>query len=116
MSVLVACADLMTASRFGHPTEPVQTVRSAEQVLAAVDAGGIALIVLDLQGFAELAPRLREQSPELAIVGFAPHVQEELMDAARAHCTEVLPRGAVVKGFERLVDRHLAEHDGTMAP
>ena len=44
-----------------------------------------------------------------AIIAFAPHVQVELLDKARAHADIVAPRGAVAKALARHVERALAQ-------
>jgi len=43
----------------------------------------------------------------LVVVGFAPHVQVELLESARATCTRVLPRGSVVKRFADVITEAL---------
>ena len=65
------------------------------------------LCLIDLMALPDLPRQLREDGrfPRLPIVGFAPHVHVELLEAAREWCDESLPRGAVVSGFERLVRR-----------
>lgn len=107
-TIIVACSDLMTGSRFSAENHDVVTCRSVEKTLEAVSqcpSDDLEYLLVDLTGFAELPGKIRESSDfiDLKIVAFAPHVREDLLDAARELCDVVLPRGAAVKRFPNLI-------------
>ena len=131
-TVIVACADLMTTSRFETSGAEVdlQCVRTAAAALTAIgvamaesaavavatvtagaESGGVehhVVVVVDLVTCGDLPQLARERfGAELVVVGFAPHVRVDLLEAARATCTRVLPRGSVVKRFADVVARSL---------
>ena len=104
--VVVACSDLMTASRFESSDARVQRCSTEDRALEAVVASPGCTCVIDLLAFPDLAERLHEMrktGPPARILGFAPHVHEELLEAARQWCDSVYPRGAMVKNFARIV-------------
>lgn len=110
--VVLACRDLMTASRLeGSDGLDVRRASSADRAIElALDAAagpGTATVVVDLTAFPELPERLHgvEFAVRPAIVAFAPHVQEHLLDEAREHADVVVPRGAVVKSLATHVRR-----------
>lgn len=104
-TVLLACTDLMTASRLDAAQVDVRTCRDEQALLGALREQPGAIVVVDLQGFPHLPQRLREEGFSGPIAAFAPHVREDLLEQARSHADEVLPRGAVVKRFPDLVER-----------
>jgi hypothetical protein len=94
--VFVFAPDLMDRSRISAAIPHAQFVTAVDQ-LAGVDPEGVVLVDLG-------RPRVLETIPTIAgsVVGFASHVDEALMAAARAAgCAEVLPRS---RFFRRLAD------------
>jgi hypothetical protein len=105
--VIVACADLMTASnlRAGSQLNP-ELIRTPDLVVerVAADPLGCRVVVVDLQTMPDLPRMLRNDAAyEGVIVGFAPHVRTDLIHAARPWVTKVVARGAVVQRFDALV-------------
>lgn len=107
--ILLACSDLMTASRIeaGAGLAEVRTVRSAVALLDAVRGNSDAVVAIDLTAFPDLVSDLRADGapPCAGIVAFAPHVHTELLDAARDVADVVAPRGAAVRSITALADR-----------
>lgn len=101
---IVVCRDLMTTSRFVATGVEVVRCASEEDAIAAARNWPLAPLFIDLQGFPLLPARIRSGlDHQGAVYAFAPHVQVDLIAAARPACTEVLPRGAVIRRFASLV-------------
>lgn len=111
--VLLACRDLMTASRL-ELAEGVDVRRfgDLDSLLQAVLERPDAVVVVDLTAFAEAPGAIRGGvgGDRVAIVAFAPHVHDELLDVAREHADLVVPRGAVMKSLALQVRRAATLH------
>ena len=90
--VVAVVPDLMDRSRLAAPD--VEVVNAGPGALAEVlaarrAAGGVALVVVDLArpGALDAVTGL-----DLPVVGFAPHVDDELLARARAAGVDALPR------------------------
>lgn len=113
LSADLACASKVTAAaeRSGRP---MQTAMSEDSVCQKLAAGGVELVLMDLNtpgpDWKQLVPRLRAASPApLTIVAFGPHVHETRLAAAgQAGCDLVLTRGQ----FHAQVDEILAKYAG----
>lgn len=102
--VVVACPDLMTASRFSAENVDVTVGRTDAQALEHVERGATTCLV-DLAAFPDLPRQLRElHGGTVRIVGFAPHVQMDVLEAGKEFCDLVVPRGAAVKRFAALAE------------
>ena len=94
--VIVFAPDLMDRSRISSALPDAVFVAAVDQL---TQAGPEAVVLVDLR-----RPGVLEAIPTLAatVVGFASHVDEALLVAAReAGCAEVLPRS---RFFRRLAD------------
>lgn len=115
---LLACRDLMTASRLelAEGVE-VRSMGSEERLLELLEQHPNAFVVIDLTAFSDLPERLaRSGAPACAgVVAFGPHVQEELLEAARPHADVVAARGAVVRNLAAQLQR-AAERRASGAP
>lgn len=87
--VIAAVPDLMDRSRLGGATVAVTSVSVGRLAAAVADAERVDLVVVDLSrpGAVEAAAGLG-----LPVVGFAPHVDDTLIAAARVAGIEALPR------------------------
>lgn len=106
-TIIVACADLMTGTNIAASSQhaPIVMRSDVDVVTAVVERGAqIAAVVIDLQTMGDLAQQLRESCDyHGVIIGFAPHVQVDLLQAARPYVTKLLARGAVIQRFDQVV-------------
>lgn len=94
--VVVFAPDLMDRSRISAAVPRARFVTSADRLR---EASPTALLLVDLH-----RPGVLEALPDLSqtVIGFASHVDEGLLHAARAAgCTDVLPRS---RFFRRLAE------------
>jgi hypothetical protein len=90
--------DLMDRSRLAGAAEVTFVASAAELAGAAADAD-IAVLDLSRPGALDAARDL-----PVRVIGFAPHVERELLDAATAAgCDEVLPRSAFFRRIGELL-------------
>ncbi len=106
-SIILACADLMTGTNIAVSSAHGPTVlRTPADVVTAVHDHGASIdaIVIDLQTMGDLARQLREDAGYGGvIIGFAPHVQVEMLQAARPFVNKLQARGAVIQRFDEIV-------------
>lgn len=108
----VLCPDIMTASRFVSTDEVevlhARTLAAAQRLAQASERPSHARVwLVDGSAFAQQIPELRTMVGRDPIVGFAPHVAEQLLKELSATCDRVVVRGAAVKSYPTLV-RELA--------
>jgi CheY-like chemotaxis protein len=113
MTVVYLTNDLMFLSRAtgagAQAGITVRGVRSSDELLGQVEAGGTDLILVDLSlpqlDLAALMNRLHGlevQAPR--VVAYAPHVHVERLKAARqAGCDQVLTRGQFNKRLDQIL-------------
>jgi CheY-like chemotaxis protein len=103
--ILVAVDDMFFAAKIIGAAEqagkPIERLKSAEAIYQAVQAGGIQLLVIDLNAAkfdaVQVIEWLKGQSlyQPIPIIGFLSHVQVDLKHRAEAAgCDRVLPRSA----------------------
>ena len=102
MRAALVVKDLMTRSRLQEAAAAagyeVAAMREVPAVtLEAGDAPDLLIVDLDLPGALQGATAWQAAHPEARVVGFAFHVEEELIAAARAAGIEVLPHGATAR-------------------
>ena len=94
--VFVYAPDLMDRSRISAALPHAQFLKSVDD-LSSTAAGAVVLVDLGRSGVLDAIPTITG-----SVVGFASHVDDALMAAARdAGCAEVLPRS---RFFRRLTD------------
>lgn len=103
MRAIYLTSDLFFSSRIvslarqlGWEIQMVGNIAAAMQRAAVAD--GVDLLLIDLQHtlgeLAELVPQLRQQHPQIRVIAYGPHVDEQLLAKARAAgCDQVLTRG-----------------------
>lgn len=96
--------DLMFASRVRGAAPEAGIARTPGALLAAVGPG-TRLVLVDLQaaGALEAIRGVVQRSPAPRVVAWAPHVLEDVLEAAREAGAEVMARGAFVKALPGLV-------------
>ena len=108
MTVAAFVPDLMDRSRLAG-TPGLELVDRLEDLAAA--AAGADLVVIDLSrpGALEAVPKLAPKP----VVGFASHVDRQLLEAARrAGCARAVPRSTVLArrgGLERLLEEQTGD-------
>ena len=102
--IVALVRDLMFGARVRSAAPGAVVAQRPEPVLEAVGrATMLVLVELEVPGSVELIEGVRARAPDARVVGFAPHVREELLASARDAGAEVLPRGAFVKRLQELV-------------
>ncbi len=98
MRALIVVTDLMTRSRLQEGAVAAGYEVAVSRQVPAPDADDeipdIMVVDLDLPGALESANRWRQEHPQTRVVGFAFHVEEGLIERARAAGLEVVPHGA----------------------
>ena len=105
--VVAFVPDLMDRSRLSG-TPGLELAERLEDLPAAAVGAQLVLIDLSRPGALDVVPSLAPTP----VVGFASHVDRELLEAARrAGCARAVPRSAVLAGRGGL-ERLLVEHAG----
>ena len=102
MRAALVVKDLMTRSRLQEAAAAAGYEVAAMREVPAVtpeagDSPDLLIVDLDLPGALQGATAWQVAHPETRVVGFAFHVEEELIAAARAAGIEVLPHGATAR-------------------
>ena len=100
MRAALVVRDLMTRSRLQEAAAAAGYEVVAMREVPAVtleDPPDLLVVDLDLPGALKGAAAWRAAHPETRVVGFAFHVEEELIAEARAAGIEVLPHGATAR-------------------
>lgn len=103
---VVFTQDLMVASRFSSDEHEIFVARSSARAEELLEAHPSACCFVDLMVGAEWGEQVAAAQPQIRFVGFAPHVHVGVLEAARRWCAEVLPRGAVIKQLDKVIERH----------
>ena len=102
MSILLLSRDLLLPSRARGAAEQegleLFTLSSAEQLIERLKTPGTELVLIDLTcpgiSVGEIAEAIGKQQQRPRLVGFGPHVQEQLLESARdAGFDQVLGNG-----------------------
>jgi len=109
--VLILCKDLMLSSQIHGAVQRAgrrgRTCLSISGCLQQLNAAPVSYLIVDLET-PELDPvQLKEAiGPECRIIGYAPHVREELFEAAQAAGWDAaLTRGQAVRKIETILSR-----------
>jgi DNA-binding NarL/FixJ family response regulator len=100
MRAALVVRDLMTRSRLQEAAAAAGYDVAAMREVPAVpieDPPDLLVVDLDLPGALQGAAAWRAAHPETRVIGFAFHVEEELIAEARAAGIEVLPHGATAR-------------------
>jgi hypothetical protein len=92
-TVVALCVDLMDRSRIAAARPEVVFVRTPAALLQRVATGDVREVIVDLARPGALDAIGTVVAAGVAITAYGSHVDDALLDAARAAgCTEVLPR------------------------
>ena len=104
MRALIVTINLLTRSRLqeaataaGYEAITQRQVPPVPEPSESVPAPDLMVVDLDIPGALAGAVLWRQAYPELRLVGFAYHVEEELIRRAREAGIEVLPHGATAR-------------------
>lgn len=102
--VVALVRDLMFGARVRGAAPEAVIVQRGDRLAEAVGEG-TRLVIVELEGAGalEAIAAARERARGARVVGFAPHVREDMLESARAAGAEVLSRGAFVKQLPDLV-------------
>lgn len=91
------------------PEKLLESVRSERPDLIVLDLGSEHFRPLELLTELKSDPELRQ----IPTIGFLPHVEQELADAARAAgCDRVVPRGSFSKNLPKFISAADSPRDG----
>ena len=100
--VVVFAPDLMDRSRIAAAAPDARFVRDAAELRAT--AARLLLVDVGRDGALDAITARRSEDPDLPIIGFGSHVDDELLAAARAAgCSEVLPRSRFFRNVTDLL-------------
>lgn len=100
MTAVALVADLMDRSRFTGAELVAEPAALAGRV-AEADCH-VVIVDLTLDGALVAVTRVRDSGSSATVVGYAPHVRDDLLEAGRAAgCDETVPRSVL---FHRLGD------------
>ncbi len=106
--VVALVPDLMDRSRLAR--RPIEFVNAA--ALLPIVAAGARLVVVDLSrpGVVDVLDALVESAAR--VVGFAPHVEDEVLALAVGHGVEAMPRSVFFRRIDELLDEVLGGATG----
>ena len=96
MTIAAFVPDLMDRSRFSG----CRVLSSLDELRDATED----LVVVDLS-----RPGVLESLPDARVIGFAPHVDDELLASANEHGVEALPRSVFFRRLSELMAQERAE-------
>lgn len=122
MSILLLSRDLLLPSRARGAAEQegleLSTLSSAEQLIEQLKTPGTRLVLVDLTcpGISpgEIAEAAGKYQPRPRLVGFGPHVQEQLLESARdAGFDQVLGNGEFTSQLAEILGQGSLGADGS---